>query len=179
MDKSMLKGMVIAASAVTAVGGIAGYTRWERPSYAEVLKIQEATTTVRTPREVCRNVLVRRRAPVRDVSRIAGTAIGAVLGGVLGHQIGGGTGNALATVGGAAAGGYAGNRIEAHLQASDRQTLRKTRCKTVYDTEPKHLGYDVTYRLGDTQGVVRMSYAPGPTIPVKNGHLVLTPPGAS
>lgn len=178
MDRSMLVGVVTGAVAVTAVGGFAGYKALKGPDYADVLSAKEVTEKIRTPRQECNEVAVSHQAPVKDPNRIAGTAIGAVLGGVLGHQVGGGTGKTLATVAGAAGGGYAGNKVQEKMQKSDRVTEMETRCKTVYDTSTKSMGYDVTYRLGDKQGTVRMTYNPGPRIPVKNGQLVLTPPSA-
>ena len=39
----------------------------------------------------------------------------------------------------------------------------------------KLVGYNVTYRLDGKDGVVRMSFKPGPTLPVKNGQVVTTP----
>lgn len=177
MDKSMIKGLVIGAAAVTAVGGIAGYqVTHKQPAYAEVVKAEPVTKTVKIPREVCKDELVTHTAPVRDRDRVAGTAIGAVVGGLLGNSIGGGRGRTVTTVGGAAAGGYAGNQIQKNMQESDTQTTRQTRCKTVYDSQKKPMGYDITYRLGDKQSVVHMDYDPGNRIPVKDGQLVLTKP---
>lgn len=179
MDMSTMKGVVIGAAAATAVGGIAGYQVLNRePAYAEVLKVEPVSETIKTPREVCKDELVTRKAPVQDRDRVAGTAIGAVVGGVLGNQIGAGSGRTVATVGGAVAGGYAGNRIQKGMQDSDTQTMRETRCKTVYDSQQKVVGYQVAYRLGDQQGSVRMDHDPGARIPVQDGKLVLTrPPG--
>jgi uncharacterized protein YcfJ len=37
------------------------------------------------------------------------------------------------------------------------------------------VGYDVTYRLQDKEGTVRMSFNPGKQIPVRDGQLVLSP----
>ncbi len=34
------------------------------------------------------------------------------------------------------------------------------RCKTVYDKSEKMLGYDVTYKIGDQQGKIRMDRDP-------------------
>jgi len=175
MDKSMLIGIVAGAVAVTAVGGFAGYKALKGPDYAEVISAKEVTEKVRTPREECRDVAVTHQAPVKDEHRIAGTAIGAVLGGVLGNQVGGGKGKTLATVAGAAGGGYAGNKVQENMQKSDQVSEMQTRCKTVYDTSTKSIGYDVTYQLGEKQGVVRMDHNPGQRIPVKSGQLVLTP----
>jgi uncharacterized protein YcfJ len=177
MNKSMLIGAVAGAAAVTAIGGVAGYKILNpQPAYADVVKVSEVTKNIRKGHQVCGDVPVTRQAPVRDQDRIAGTAVGAVLGGVLGNQIGGGNGKTVATVAGAAAGGYAGNQVQKNMQQSDRQTVMETRCRTQYTHDKKILGYDVTYRLGEKQGVVRMNYDPGQRIPVKDGQLVLTPP---
>ncbi len=179
MDKSMMIGIVAGAVAVTAIGGFAGYKAMKGPDYAEVISAKEVTEKVRTPREVCSDVVVAHQAPVKDENRIAGTAIGAVLGGVLGNQVGGGTGKTLATVAGAAGGGYAGNKVQQNMQESNQVSETKTRCKTVYDSSTKTIGYDVTYRLNDKQGVVRMDHNPGQRIPVRDGQLELTPAGTN
>lgn len=177
MDKSMIKGILLGATAVTAVGGIAGYQVTHRqPAYAEVLKVEPVMRTIKTPHQVCKEEHVTHRAPVQDRNRIAGTAIGAVVGGLLGNQIGGGGGRTVATVGGAAAGGYAGNRIQQNMQESDTRTTRETHCKTEYESHQKVMGYNVTYRLADKQNVVRMDHDPGKRIPVKDGQIVLAGP---
>jgi uncharacterized protein YcfJ len=177
MDKSLLIGLVTGAVAVTAIGGVAGYkVMHPEPVYAEVVSVKEITKTIRTPHQVCKDEVVTRQAPVKDQNRLAGTAIGAVLGGVLGNQVGGGNGKTLATVAGVAAGGYAGNRVQKNMQESDRQTSVEKRCKTEYESHEKTLGYDVTYHLGDKNGVVRMDHNPGQRIPVQNGQLILTAP---
>jgi uncharacterized protein YcfJ len=44
----------------------------------------------------------------------------------------------------------------------------------VYDTVERSDGYEVSYRLAGQTGTVRMDHAPGRTIPVENGQLVLT-----
>lgn len=179
MDKSMAIGIVAGAVAVTAVGGFAGYKAMKGPDYAEVISAKKVTEKVRTPRKECSDVAVSHQAPVKDEHRIAGTAIGAVLGGVLGNQVGGGTGKTLATVAGAAGGGYAGNKVQQNMQESDQVTGTETRCKTVYDSSTKILGYDVTYRLNDKQGIVRMDHNPGNRIPVRDGQLELTSAGTN
>jgi uncharacterized protein YcfJ len=107
-------------------------------------------------------VLVRKQAPVKDVRRIAGTAIGAVLGGVLAHPDWSRQWQYAGDTGGRCGGELCGQPPSSQpAQPSDRLTTKETRCKTPYDTEHKHRGYEVTYRLGDKQGVVRMSYTPG------------------
>lgn len=181
MNTSMIKGVVIGGAVALAVGaaGITGYKSMAQPKFAEVLAVKEVTETVKTPREECQEVEVKKQAPVKDEHRIAGTAIGVVAGGLLGSTIGSGTGKTVATVAGAAAGGYAGNKVQQNMQKNDTVATTESRCKTVYDTSLKHHGYDVTYRLDGKQDVVRMAFNPGEQIPVKDGKLVLTNPKAA
>lgn len=177
MDSSMVKGLAIGAVAVVAISasGFTGYKVFTQPSGAEVLAVKDIKKTVRTPREECQDVLVQHKAAVKDEKRIAGTVIGGVLGGVVGSQIGHGAGNTLATVAGAAAGGYAGNTVQKSMQDKDTVATTENRCKTVYDTSEKVVGYDVSYRLDGKDGNVHMAYKPGKSIPVKDGKLVLEP----
>jgi uncharacterized protein YcfJ len=175
MDKSMLTGLVIGAVVATAGGSIAGYNLLSKkePAYADVLGVDEIRETVQTPREVCEDVPVTQQKPVQDQHRIAGTVAGAVIGGVLGHQIGSGKGKKIATLAGAAAGGYAGNKVQENIQANDTYTTTERSCHTVTDSHEEVIGYDVSYRLGDEEGNVRMDHKPGDRIAVENGQLVL------
>ena len=109
MNKSMLVGAVLGAVGVTAGGAVATYNIVSAPEYAEVLAVKPINETIKTPREVCKDVAVTRQAPVKDQHQIAGTAIGAVVGGLLGNQVGGGNGKKLATVAGAVGGGSMGH----------------------------------------------------------------------
>jgi uncharacterized protein YcfJ len=181
MDKSMITGLVIGVVVATAGASIAGYNVLSKkePAYAEVLGVDEITETVATPREVCEDVPVTRQKPVQDQHRVVGTVTGALLGGVLGNQIGSGKGKKIATVAGAAAGGYAGNKVQQNMQANDTYTTMERNCTTVTDTHAKVVGYDVSYRLGDEDGRVRMDHDPGDRIRVENGQLVLGTPGSA
>lgn len=182
MDNSMIKGLLIGGTAAVVLtgGAVTGYQAMTKPAFADVLSAKEVTETIRTPREECADVAVQKRAPVQDQNRIAGTAIGVVAGGLLGSTIGSGSGKTVATVAGAAAGGYAGNKVQQNMQNSDVTTTSERRCKTVYDTTTKRLGYDVTYRLNGKEEMARMAYNPGTKIPVKDGKPVLdAPPPAS
>jgi len=179
MNKSMLTGAIAGAVAATAIGGIAGYKALNpKPEFAEVLAVKPVTETTKTPRQACHDVVVNERAPVKDTNRIAGTALGALAGGLLGNQIGGGTGRTLATIGGAAAGGYAGNQVQKNMQEKDTVSRVETRCRTVYESHTKTIGYDVRYRLGKEERHVRMDHRPGSRIPVKDGQLQLDAPAA-
>jgi len=180
MDKSTIKGIAIGAVAMVTISasGVTGYKMLTQPESAEVLAVAEIKEKVRIPRQDCRDIPVQRRAAVQDEHRIAGTVIGGILGGVVGNQIGRGSGNTLATVAGAAAGGYAGNTVQKGMQERDTVATVEHRCRTVHETSDKTVAYDVTYRLAGKEGRVRLDHAPGKTIPVKDGKLVLESPTA-
>ncbi len=174
MNKSMIVGAVLGAVGVTAGGAFATYKMVDKgPEYADVLAVKPVKETINTPREVCKDVTVTHRRPVRDQHQVTGTVIGALAGGLLGNQIGHGSGRTLATVAGAAAGGYAGNKVQEGMQQRNTYTSTETRCDTVTDTSEKVVGYDVEYRLGEKVGQVRMDRQPGSRIPVRDGQLVL------
>ncbi|XBS71213.1 glycine zipper 2TM domain-containing protein [Acerihabitans sp. KWT182] len=167
MNKSMLAGVgigVIAASGIAAVAGLDVFS--SGPKYAQVVTATPINETIKTPRQQCRTVSVTHRRPVQDENKIAGSLIGAVAGGVLGHQFGGGHGRDVTTVAGALAGGYAGNQVQGSMQNNDTYTTNQERCQTVYDKSQKLLGYDVTYKIGDQQGKIRMDHDPGTKIPL-------------
>lgn len=166
MNKSMLAGIGIGVAAALGVAAVAGLNVLDRgPQYAQVVSSTPIKETVKTPRQECRNVTVTHRRPVQDENRIAGSVLGAVAGG---H------GRSVATVVGALGGGYAGNQIQGAMQDNDTYTTTQQRCKTVYDKSDKMLGYDVTYKIGDQQGKIRMDHDPGSQIPLdNNGQLVL------
>lgn len=174
MNKSLITGLVVGGVAVTAAGAFAGYQVMDQRSSAEVLDVVPLTRTVKTPRQVCNDVQVTHQAPTKDPKRVTGAIIGAVAGGVLGNQIGDGDGQTVATVAGAAAGGYAGSKVQKHMQDDNTTQTVERRCRTVYDSVEKPNGYEVRYRIGDNEGTVRTDHAPGRTIPVKDGSLVLT-----
>lgn len=175
MNKSMLAGVGIGVAAALSVAAVASLDVFSTgPRYAQVLSATPIHESVKTPRQQCRNITVTHRRPVQDENRIAGSVLGAVAGGVLGHQIGNGRGKDVATVVGALGGGYAGNQVQGSMQNNDTYTTTQQRCSTVYDKSQKLLGYDVTYKIGDQQGRVRMDKDPGTQIPVdRNGQLVL------
>ena len=178
MDKSMIKGMAVGgiAMVVLGAGAVGGYKAMNKPAFAEVVAAKEIYETVVTPQEKCEDVQVTHQAPVKDEHRIAGTVVGGLAGGLLGSTIGGGKGKTVATVAGAAAGGYAGNQVQKKMQEKDVVTTTEHRCKTVHEKSQKLVGYNVSYRLDGKDGTVRTSFKPGPTLPVKDGQVVTTPP---
>jgi len=175
VNKSMLAGIGIGVAAALGVAAVAGLDVFKSgPQYAQVVSATPIKETIKTPRKECRNVTVTHRRPVQDENRLTGSVLGAVAGGVIGHQFGGGRGKDVATVVGALGGGYAGNQIQGSLQDNDTYTSTQQRCKTVYEKSEKMLGYDVTYKIGDQQGKIRMDNDPGTQIPLDgNGQLIL------
>jgi uncharacterized protein YcfJ len=180
MDSSMIKGIVIGgiAMVVVSAGAVTGYKALTKPKFAEVVTVKEVTETIVTPREECQDVHVQRQAPTQDPNRVTGTVIGGVAGGLLGSTIGGGGGRTVATIAGAAGGAYVGNQVQKNAQQRNVVTTTERRCKTVNDTTQQVVGYDVTYRLEGKEGVLRTSFKPGATLPVKDGQVVATPPAA-
>jgi uncharacterized protein YcfJ len=174
MNKSMVTGILIGSSLAIAAGGIASYQMLpQAPEFAEVLNVVPVTEKVETPREVCEDVAVTRQKPVKDQHQITGTVVGAVAGAIIGDALGGGGKNTGTKVAGAAAGGYAGNKIHERIQQNNTETVTERRCETVVDVSERTVGYDVEYRIGDEPGRVRMDREPGPTIPLRDGELVL------
>lgn len=174
MAKSMLIGAVVGAGVVLSLSAAAGYRALQGPAYAAVLQVDPVHMAVKTSEDVCKEVQVVHKAPVKDENRIAGTLIGGVLGGVVGHQVGGGFGNQLATVAGAAGGAYAGNRIQKNMQDKDTSISTEQRCHKVDKSRDTVVGYDVRYRLDGKENTIRMQQPPaGKRIPVEHGLLVL------
>jgi uncharacterized protein YcfJ len=173
----MIKGMAVGGIAMVVLGSgaVTGYKAMTKPTFADVVAVKEVVETVVTPQEKCEDVQVQHRAPVKDEHRVAGTVVGGLAGGLLGSAIGGGKGKTIATVAGAAAGGYAGNQVQKNMQEKDVVTKTERRCKTVNEKSQKVVGYSVTYRLDGKESTTRMSFKPGPTLPVKDGQVVTTP----
>lgn len=179
MDKAHLVGAIVGAGAVLSISAIGAYQVFKGPSYAEVVQVGPVHKNVKTAEEVCKDVQVVQRAPLKDENRIAGTVLGGVLGGVLGHQVGSGVGNKLATVAGAGGGAYAGNRIQKSMQDKDTTTTTEHRCQVVDKFRDTIVGYDVRYRLNGKEDTVRMAQPPSDNrIPVEHGKLVLGTAGS-
>ena len=177
MNKSLITGLIVGGVAVTAAGAYAGYQAMDARGSAEVLNVEPIMRTVKTPRQVCSDVIVTTEAPTSDPKRVTGAVMGAVVGGVVGNQIGDGNTQTVATVAGAAAGGYAGSKIQKHMQDGKATQSIQQECRTVYDSAQQPDGYEVRYSLDGREGTVRMDHDPGQRIPVENGQLVLTTQG--
>lgn len=115
----------------------------------------------------------------------AGAVLGAIIGGVIGHQFGNSSGGRdRGTAAGAILGGVIGNQIEKDsgndYRTSDSPYRRSRydvervpvtrdvqRCNVVNDYREEIRGYDVRYRYNGRDYTTRLSYDPGPTIPVQ------------
>ena len=180
MNTSMIAGVVLGGAAVLSIGAVAGYKAFKAPDYAQILAVTAVNKTVETPEEVCSDVPVSHKAPVKDENRIAGMVIGGVVGGLVGNQIGAGTGKDLATVAGVAGGAYAGNQVQKKMQDGDTKTSIERRCKTVTKAHQKVVGYDVRYSLNGKEFSERTTTKPsGDRLPVENGKLVLGDAGSN
>jgi uncharacterized protein YcfJ len=144
------------------------------PKYARVVSVEPQTRSVTEPREVCQDVEVTQKAPVRDEHQIAGTVIGGVLGAVVGNQIGSGKGRKIAKVAGAVGGAYAGNKVQERIQNSRTVTTTEKKCETVNESHDVPNGYRVTYEWKGTTRTVHMDSHPGSRLPVRDGDVVLT-----
>ena len=119
----------------------------------------------------------------------AGAVLGAIVGGVIGHQFGNSSGGRdRGTAAGAVIGGFIGNDIERSNNGYDRYdngyrdngyrrasaydveripvTRDVQRCNTVSEHRDEISAYDVRYNYNGREYVTRLSYDPGPTIPI-------------
>jgi len=179
----MNKPLAIAIAAILVGGSaFAAYQSRLFGDYAEIVKVEEVTKTVKVtgevleakpvtetrsgPHEVCEDKVVEYEVQPKDSNKIAGTAIGAVVGGLLGNQIGGGTGKTVATVAGVAGGAYAGRKIQENHQQANAHTESRVEhvCQTVTETRDEVVGYDVTYAVDGQTASKRMKKKPGQTI---------------
>ena len=110
----------------------------------------------------------------------AGTVLGAIVGGAIGHQFGNSSGGRdRGTAAGAIIGGLIGHDAERNSVSGYRRASRDVvevdrvpvtrevqRCRTVSDDREEVEGYDVRYSYHGREYVTRMSYNPGPTLPV-------------
>jgi uncharacterized protein YcfJ len=115
----------------------------------------------------------------------AGALLGAIIGGVIGHQFGNSSGGRdRGAAAGAVLGGVIGHQIEKDAANDDRLndspyrrarweiervpvTREVRRCQVVNEFREEVRGYDVRYRYNGREYTTRLSYDPGPTIPVR------------
>ena len=120
----------------------------------------------------------------------AGAVLGAIVGGVIGHQFGNSSGGRdRGTAAGAVIGGFIGNDIERNGGGYDRNdrydgynngyrrasgyevesvpvTRDVQRCRVVSESREEIRGYDVRYSYNGREYSTRLSYDPGPTMPI-------------
>ena len=146
--------------------------------YATVIGTEPVreTSTTSSPREVCEDVVVQQRAPVKDPNRIVGTVAGVLIGGALGNQVGGGDGKKVATAAGAVGGAYAGRAIQNRQQQNRTVAVTERQCRTVQSSSQSSrvVAYNVTYRNPDgTTGTMRTGSKPGNRISLGSENQVV------
>jgi uncharacterized protein YcfJ len=146
--------------------------------YANVRDVHPVVEKVTTPRKVCEDVTVRRRAPGSD-NHVVGTVVGAAVGGLLGNKIGHGRGRGAATVAGAVGGGFVGHEIGVRHDANNTTSTVETRCHTVNDSSDQVTAYDVTYEYQGRSYTTRMDHDPGPRLQVESSVTPVGMPAAA
>lgn len=191
MKKLTKAGLTLAVLATIAG---AGTVYAAQQDVATVVSATPIYNRVATPRRECWTEQVstyeeqRVRRPgyseVRYESRESsggGALLGAIVGGAIGRQFGNSTGGKdRGTAAGAIIGGLIGNDIERSSNAGYTRASRDVyevqrvpvtrdvqRCQTVQDTREEISGYDVVYRFNGKEYSTRMSYDPGPTLPIE------------
>ncbi len=162
---------------------------------ASVISATPILERVTVPRRECYNEQVTaydQRRVVRPVQQEyvtesrpnsgGGALLGAIVGGVIGHQFGNSSGGRdRGTAAGAVIGGLIGNDVErtnnsgydngyrrasAYEVESVPVTRDVQRCNVVSEYRDEIRGYDVRYSYNGREYATRMSYDPGPTMPI-------------
>ncbi len=149
MNNTALAGIIVGGVVLAAAGSIvanSGYNPLQK--YAEVVSVEPAFDTTRTPRQVCGDEAALAQAAVPGSAPVAATPEPAP--------------------------GAAKAEPPAAPTAGDAEADASSDCVVVYDMRSVQAGFDVTYELDGAQKVVRMDRDPGKRIPVEDGELVLT-----
>jgi uncharacterized protein YcfJ len=149
MNNTALAGIIVGGIVLAAASSIvanSGYNPLQK--YAEVVSVEPAFDTTRTPRQVC-----------GDEATLAQTTV---------------PGGAPVAAAPAPTPEAAKPEQPAAPKAGDAEADASSDCVVVYDTRSVQAGFDVTYELDGAQKVVRMDRDPGKRIPVEDGELVLT-----
>jgi uncharacterized protein YcfJ len=162
MNNTVLAGLIVGAVVVAAGSAIAvnsGFNPLQK--YADVVSVEPAFETNRTPRQVCGEEAVL-AAQAAASAQPPGAGPGAAAG-------------ATPPPAPPAAAPQPEAKPEGESeQAAAGEEGSAEDCVTVYDTKSVQAGFDVTYELDGVQKVVRMDHDPGERIPVEDGELVLS-----
>lgn len=136
---------------------------------APVRNVQPRYETVQVPRQACSSQWVHEHRRAEAPRQYGGAVIGGVAGALLGNQVGDGNGRAVATALGAVLGAYTGDRVANRNTQSryDTGPREVQNCQTVYETEQRITGYQVTYEYRGQHYSTVMAQAPGRTIPIQ------------
>lgn len=163
--KRLVLASLIATSAIAATGvQAATYT-----DQARVRNVQPRYETVRVPRQACTSQWVHDNRRVEAPRQYGGAVIGGVAGALLGNQVGDGGGRAVATALGAVLGAYTGDRVanRGHNDRYETGPREVQNCQTVYETQQRITGYNVTYDYRGQRYTTVTAQEPGRTIPIQ------------
>ena len=149
MNNTALAGIIVGGVVLAAAGSMvanSGYNPLQK--YAEVVSVEPAFDTTRTPRQVCGDEAALAQAAVPGAAAVAAVPAPEPV--------------------------AAKPKPAAAPKAGDAEPDASSDCVVVYDTRSVQAGFDVTYELDGAQKVVRMDRDPGKRIPVEDGELVLT-----
>lgn len=186
---------VVLSSAVLATLTSAGTVFATQQDVATVVSATPIYDRVATPRRECWTEQVaayeeqRVRRPQYNEAQYearessgGGALLGAIIGGAIGRQFGNSSGGRdRGTAAGAVIGGLIGNDIERGSNSGgytrtsrDAYEVHRVpvtrdvqRCQTVQDAREEISGYDVVYRFNGREYNTRLSYDPGPTLPIE------------
>ncbi|MFA0438342.1 hypothetical protein BCU70_03805 [Vibrio sp. 10N.286.49.C2] len=146
----------------------------EAPTHATITLVEAVTQSIKTPHQVCNDVVVTKQADIKDEGKVLGTLGGAAAGAALGNQVGGGSGKTVATAVGTVAGAMTGRKIQDNAQKNDTVSTTEKRCSTEYTTSTQVAGYDVTYDVAGTSTTVHMDKKPQTdTFPIVSGQVII------
>ncbi|MEN9396988.1 MAG: hypothetical protein RLZ81_1518 [Pseudomonadota bacterium] len=139
-----MKRLVIASLFATALLGAQAESFTDQ---ARVRSVDPQYESINVPRNECSSHWVTENERIGGERGYGGAVIGGVAGGIIGHQVGGGHGKDAATALGAVVGAIAGDRLENRDRVEYVQPVSREvkRCRTVYDTQTRIIGYRVNY----------------------------------
>ncbi|MCK6265771.1 glycine zipper 2TM domain-containing protein [Vibrio sp. ZSDE26] len=144
------------------------------PTHATITLVEAVTEEIKTPHEVCNDVVVTKKSDVKDEGKVLGTLGGAAAGAALGNQVGGGSGKTVATAVGTVAGAMTGRKIQDNAQQNSTVTTTERRCTTKYTASTEVVGYDVTYKVAGLTTTTRMKNQPQEnTFPIIGGQVII------
>lgn len=173
MNNKVLIGLTTLALGAASVAAQAGSGRHDRgrghgEAYARVVHVEPLFERVRytVPVEHCWDE--QRVRSGRSVDRTGSTILGGAVGALLGNSIGSGDGRRAATVGGALLGAAIGSELgrDGGYREVRHEIVRRCEVREEVRHEDRVAAYHVTWVYNGRRESSRLSYDPGPWLPV-------------